>query len=113
IAPILPTCLSPPPAPAPLPPLSLHDALPICVQRVAGFPQQLGATARIPAEPGDERFRAVGPRHAQLVAQSLGLPPQPLPRALGRSEEHTSELQSRENLVCRLLREKNKRKADT
>src|SRR5690606_40986913 len=28
----------------------------------------------------------------------------------GRSEEHTSELQSRENLVCRLLLEKKKRK---
>src|SRR5215475_15804157 len=27
-----------------------------------------------------------------------------------RSEEHTSELQSRENLVCRLLLEKNKRR---
>src|SRR5690606_42136864 len=27
----------------------------------------------------------------------------------GRSEEHTSELQSRENLVCRLLLEKKKR----
>src|SRR5690606_39814002 len=27
-------------------------------------------------------------------------------RNLPRSEEHTSELQSRENLVCRLLREK-------
>src|SRR5207302_10194328 len=32
------------------------------------------------------------------------------PRAsLARSEEHTSELQSRENLVCRLLLEKKKR----
>src|SRR5690606_40533029 len=29
-----------------------------------------------------------------------------LPRLLQRSEEHTSELQSRENLVCRLLLEK-------
>src|SRR5690606_40705462 len=29
-----------------------------------------------------------------------------------RSEEHTSELQSRENLVCRLLLEKKKQKAD-
>src|SRR5436309_11436993 len=28
-----------------------------------------------------------------------------------RSEEHTSELQSRENLVCRLLLEKKKRQA--
>src|SRR5436309_9771540 len=30
----------------------------------------------------------------------------------GRSEEHTSELQSRENLVCRLLLEKKKQKTD-
>src|SRR5690606_41671298 len=32
-----------------------------------------------------------------------------LRRRLLRSEEHTSELQSRENLVCRLLLEKKKR----
>src|SRR5690606_40383630 len=31
-------------------------------------------------------------------------------RPLQRSEEHTSELQSRENLVCRLLLEKKKNK---
>src|SRR6266511_4516421 len=30
-------------------------------------------------------------------------------RAVERSEEHTSELQSREKLVCRLLREKKKK----
>src|SRR3712207_7679570 len=30
-------------------------------------------------------------------------------RALGRSEEHTSELQSRQYLVCRLLLEKKKK----
>src|SRR5690606_41083062 len=30
-------------------------------------------------------------------------------RSRARSEEHTSELQSRENLVCRLLLEKKKR----
>src|SRR5690349_23304352 len=30
-------------------------------------------------------------------------------RPLGRSEEHTSELQSRRDLVCRLLLEKKKR----
>src|SRR5690606_41950430 len=30
----------------------------------------------------------------------------------GRSEEHTSELQSRENLVCRLLLEKKKQQRD-
>src|SRR5690606_41586977 len=33
--------------------------------------------------------------------------------AMDRSEEHTSELQSRENLVCRLLLEKKKRPAST
>src|SRR5690606_41491946 len=34
-------------------------------------------------------------------------------RLAGRSEEHTSELQSRENLVCRLLLEKKKNKDRT
>src|SRR5437016_11707945 len=33
-----------------------------------------------------------------------------LPRCLRRSEEHTSELQSLTNLVCRLLLEKKKKK---
>src|SRR5688572_31155532 len=32
--------------------------------------------------------------------------------ARGRSEEHTSELQSQSNLVCRLLLEKKKKKKD-
>src|SRR5690606_39523669 len=31
---------------------------------------------------------------------------------VGRSEEHTSELQSRENLVCRLLLEKKKKRSN-
>src|SRR5690606_41177364 len=50
-----------------------------------------------------------------LALTTLGLLPEGAPlnleRALraDRSEEHTSELQSRENLVCRLLREKKKR----
>src|SRR5690606_41623389 len=39
---------------------------------------------------------AVPPRHEAALARST------------RSEEHTSELQSRENLVCRLLLEKKK-----
>src|SRR5690554_7115224 len=33
-----------------------------------------------------------------------------LPESTGRSEEHTSELQSRPHLVCRLLLEKKKKK---
>src|SRR5690606_40693610 len=32
---------------------------------------------------------------------------------MSRSEEHTSELQSRENLVCRLLLEKKKKNKET
>src|SRR5215510_16394004 len=38
-----------------------------------------------------------------------GAPPDPPPRAGRRSEEHTSELQSRGHLVCRLLLEKKKK----
>src|SRR5688572_31891079 len=42
--------------------------------------------------------------------------PRPAPRgsatASGRSEEHTSELQSQSNLVCRLLLEKKKKKTN-
>src|SRR5690606_41088400 len=40
-----------------------------------------------------------------LMLSALGIPRD---RVLARSEEHTSELQSRENLVCRLLLEKKK-----
>src|SRR5690606_41796013 len=52
-------------------------------------------------------------RQAVALASQLGLGPEDLLARLGtllhpRSEEHTSELQSRENLVCRLLLEKKK-----
>src|SRR5947209_11877965 len=42
----------------------------------------------------------------------MAIPPLPAntTRDLGRSEEHTSELQSRQYLVCRLLLEKKKKK---
>src|SRR5690606_40970433 len=43
----------------------------------------------------------------QACAMALGEPPTDVDT---RSEEHTSELQSRENLVCRLLLEKKKNK---
>src|SRR3982750_4968605 len=46
--------------------------------------------------------------------QSSATPCSRRPRARGRSEEHTSELQSRSDLVCRLLLEKKKKhKNDT
>src|SRR5207302_4522198 len=79
-------------------PLSLHDALPIsgCV-----------LADRLSAD-GKRRVLLLeaGPRDRSLWIH--------LPIGYGktmfhRSEEHTSELQSRENLVCRLLLEKKKK----
>src|SRR5438874_10744594 len=68
--------------------LSLHDALPIY------------STARILTA------RAAGsPRSSCDPPWTLGRTRLPL----GRSEEHTSELQSRRDLVCRLLLEKKKK----
>src|SRR5690606_39496541 len=46
------------------------------------------------------------PVHARHEARRPARAVQP---RMGRSEEHTSELQSRENLVCRLLLEKKKK----
>src|SRR2546427_8435860 len=57
-----------------------------------------------------ERLAAVSARLAALKLEVWGLV---LLRWLGvrdRSEEHTSELQSQSNLVCRLLLEKKKKK---
>src|SRR5690606_41912595 len=49
---------------------------------------------------------------AMMFAKRAGKNPRELAEAIvTRSEEHTSELQSRENLVCRLLLEKKKRNA--
>src|SRR3989442_5151575 len=46
----------------------------------------------------------------QLAAVIEGVISQRLVPRIGRSEEHTSELQSRPHLVCRLLLEKKKNK---
>src|SRR5690606_40609906 len=52
--------------------------------------------------------------HPEVAIESLlqlaRTPPQLEPARAVRSEEHTSELQSRENIVCRLLLEKKKTK---
>src|SRR5687768_18370311 len=77
--------------------LSLHDALPIC-RRSAGRLQFLRRRRDPAMDAGTaERHQAAG--HADPGAQ--------------RSEEHTSELQSRLHLVCRLLLEKKKQHART
>src|SRR3712207_8351178 len=61
-----------------------------------------------------------GATWAELTEQSAkGLPPKPWGRVAvtsapsKRSEEHTSELQSRQYLVCRLLLEKKKNRKKT
>src|SRR3712207_7533214 len=69
--------------------LSLHDALPILVARAAG--------------------RHVEERLQDLrVAEGDRVVEERLADEQRRSEEHTSELQSRQYLVCRLLLEKKK-----
>src|SRR2546427_8064023 len=65
------------------------------------FRSPVGDRARLSgAGPGDHAHRAAGgQRHLTLLGVERG-----------RSEEHTSELQSQSNLVCRLLLEKKKTK---
>src|SRR2546430_4891907 len=67
--------------------LSLHDALPIC-----GSARHSTKGAGTVSDRDDV---------VRQVLQRLSVPPE-------RSEEHTSELQSQSNLVCRLLLEKKK-----
>src|SRR6266700_534652 len=50
------------------------------------------------------------PSSCQCVVDALGMFSENHLTYVFRSEEHTSELQSRENLVCRLLLEKKKKK---
>src|SRR5689334_24477092 len=55
------------------------------------------------------RSRGLGPAADQArEAQGAAAEPQARHRGGGRSEEHTSELQSQFHLVCRLLLEKKK-----
>src|SRR3989454_11833312 len=80
--------------------LSLHDALPISEPRLRaahGLEQLRAGGARLT----DDVERLVAPVGRHLAAPRVGV--------LGRSEEHTSELQSPCNLVCRLLLEKKKK----
>src|SRR5690606_39457020 len=94
-------------------PLSLHDALPISLLTVSSLPFQprsAAVSAKLaflslytwirPSLFLSSNFTR--PVSSQVLIHSG--------RSAYRSEEHTSELQSRENLVCRLLLEKKKEK---
>src|SRR5439155_10814989 len=91
--------------------LSLHDALPISRARRPdpgrGSPPRAGPSRRPasrespPSRPGCPPSRPPASRHGA-----------PAPTTCTRSEEHTSELQSRGHLVCPLLLEKKNPTAD-
>src|SRR5690606_41667418 len=96
-----------------LSPLSLHDALPIFAEvesalvlhekvaeaAVVGFPHDIkgqGIYAYVTLVAGEQESEELRRELIKQVRTEIG------PTATPRSEEHTSELQSRENLVCRL-----------
>src|SRR5690349_25129232 len=80
-----------------------HDALPIYAATRAGPPERPGLRSIPPPRP---RATQVTPS-LQKVSRSKARKN----RAGTRSEEHTSELQSRRDLVCRLLLEKKKKQS--
>src|SRR3712207_7517459 len=77
--------------------LSLHDALPILTVGQS-FEASSGTTTWMPFPP-DSSGKLLRPRSSSKAFS----------RTAARSEEHTSELQSRQYLVCRLLLEKKKK----
>src|SRR5690242_21109364 len=92
--------------------LSLHDALPICRDPVLRLDQPPDGSIIAPEigwgrsriRPVRGRRRHNPPRHPGRARCGSGR--SAVRRDRDRSEEHTSELQSHVNLVCRLLLEK-------
>src|SRR5690606_40671819 len=91
--------------------LSLHDALPISghqvFQGIVSQGQNVGLAAGAGSVHPAELHPGVAGIHQQRDAGAHAGLTETSPTVI-RSEEHTSELQSRENLVCRLLLEKKK-----
>src|SRR5207244_5015366 len=94
-------------------PLSLPDALPICADRPAIRPAglaRLNPNGRLRLVAGRAHPRAdhAAGRPEHRTSQDPPAMPSHRPPAAPpvRSEEHTSELQSPDHLVCRLLLEK-------
>src|SRR5207253_8294885 len=101
------------PAPTAIATLSLHDALPISDGFVSPFGPWVPALFRAFRAPvcGSLNIRGLDTTCAFCGAASGTLITSMRNSAVfgslsGRSEEHTSELQSRGHLVCRLLLEK-------
>src|SRR5207302_10630882 len=82
--------------------LSLHDALPISRGISVTDVNKL-------AEQDSTLDRELDARQRELASAGDCVVESRLAGWMVRSEEHTSELQSRENLVCRLLLEKKKK----
>src|SRR5207253_10513590 len=87
--------------------LSLHDALPIwpaLLRRRSTSPASAAAAARA----GRSRMSSSSGRTLSSPSSATSASSRSRRRPVARSEEHTSELQSRGHLVCRLLLEKKK-----
>src|SRR5207248_9699979 len=93
--------------------LSLHDALPICAQAANSVRAQINAASRKRDSLAQQRGELES-EHVSLVSANALRPnpsvisPATIPRhpdpghwLIDRSEEHTSELQSPYDLVCR------------
>src|SRR5690606_41640469 len=108
LPPSLPCHFSPPTPPTPETyTLSLHDALPIFWSPTTLHGRSgPSSTSDCPAplKMGNCASRI----SSRKPCTSISVTSSPKSPASMRSEEHTSELQSRENLVCRLLLEKKK-----
>src|SRR5207249_8279602 len=81
--------------------LSLHDALPISLHSISVFCWVNGANTLIKPIGVSTQFLSESEQHRCQTLFPLKNDP-----LTPRSEEHTSELQSRFDLVCRLLLEK-------
>src|SRR3989449_6784174 len=97
--------------------LSLHDALPIFAPRSADVIAMLAprrGVATLEAIAANLALAGALPGHLPVVVAAIRALADPrfnlnaIQTTTHRSEEHTSELQSRLHLVCRLLLEKKK-----
>src|SRR5437867_8170654 len=84
---------------------SLHDALPISVVESGKEDKRNFGKTRLGPQ-GFEHGESVHLRHHHVAQDEIGW-------IAARSEEHTSELQSPYDLVCRLLLEKKKKQRIT